>query len=226
MKLCSTCQLSKPLSGFYRHRSRADGYSDFCKDCARAAKLRSRADDRAELLALFGSACRRCGNDDRRVLELDHVNGGGTAERLADLRRGIHDRRFIEHVRADLASYQLLCANCHRIKTWEDRERRNGPVPAGRLPVERAAASTAARSAAAKRAWAARTAEVRSAQAARSLATKRAAGALKGGNQNVTHCKHGHEFTEENTYVLNGRRACRACRRGRAAAARAAKRAD
>ena len=36
-------------------------------------------------------------------------------------------------------------------------------------------------------------------------------------NARKTHCKHGHEFTDENTIRLSGnRRECRACRRGRA----------
>lgn len=36
-----------------------------------------------------------------------------------------------------------------------------------------------------------------------------------------THCLHGHEFTEANTYLHNGKRHCRACGRRRAAYQRA-----
>lgn len=38
--------------------------------------------------------------------------------------------------------------------------------------------------------------------------------AVKGrhGNTLKTHCKHGHEFTQANTYVNGGKRHCRTCR--------------
>ena len=32
-------------------------------------------------------------------------------------------------------------------------------------------------------------------------------------NRNITHCKHGHEFTEENTSFCQGRRRCKECSR-------------
>jgi hypothetical protein len=33
-------------------------------------------------------------------------------------------------------------------------------------------------------------------------------------NAQKTHCKHGHEFTAENTYLFRGRRTCKECNRG------------
>lgn len=45
------------------------------------------------------------------------------------------------------------------------------------------------------------------------------AGNAIGWNAEKTHCKHGHEFTPENTYVHRGERACRTCRSARARAA-------
>lgn len=47
----------------------------------------------------------------------------------------------------------------------------------------------------------------------------------RGGNGTKTHCKRGHEFTPENTYVgRTGQRWCRACQRIHAAATRQRKR--
>lgn len=39
-------------------------------------------------------------------------------------------------------------------------------------------------------------------------------------NRAKTHCKHGHEFTDDNTYInSNGNRACKTCMRARSSAA-------
>lgn len=67
----------------------------------------------------FGKKCCRCGFDDIRALQIDHVNGGGVKEyRL--LRGG---RNFYKKVLNDTnGSYQILCANCNWIKRSENNE--------------------------------------------------------------------------------------------------------
>ena len=55
---------------------------------------------------------------------------------------------------------------------------------------------------------------------------KVAKGRHSNGNTEKTHCKHGHEFTEKNTYYrANGRRKCKACNARRCRARRATLRA-
>ncbi len=74
------------------------------KDYARA---------RAAALAALGGQCVVCGLADPDVLDVDHIHGGGTAERRAIGSIGIH-RKI---VREGTEGYQLLCGNCHKRKT-------------------------------------------------------------------------------------------------------------
>jgi hypothetical protein len=71
---------------------------------------------REAVLVAYGECCLHCGIDDRRVLQLDHVNGGGAAERRRLSRQSIYRRalRLPDE-------YQLLCANCNWIKRSDDR---------------------------------------------------------------------------------------------------------
>lgn len=84
-----------------------------------------RARMRQALIMLLGGRCQRCGINDMRVLQLDHVNGGGRAERRA---RGYSGRGHADHMRAiasvlnDEGVFQLLCANCNWIKRSERGE--------------------------------------------------------------------------------------------------------
>lgn len=65
----------------------------------------------------LGGRCCQCGFDDWRALQVDHVNGGGRAHR----QRNGGWSYWISILRAVLANtgeYQLLCANCHMIKSY------------------------------------------------------------------------------------------------------------
>lgn len=72
---------------------------------------------RVDAMVYLGAECRVCHNSDFRVLEIDHVNGGGSAERRTTNRCTMYRK-----ILAGADGYQLLCANCHRIKTHFSRQ--------------------------------------------------------------------------------------------------------
>lgn len=72
---------------------------------------------RVQALMLLGGKCNRCENNDMRVLQIDHVNGGGTKEN-----KKIHSRGVAMRVMKLPSEYQVLCANCNWIKRWENNE--------------------------------------------------------------------------------------------------------
>lgn len=69
---------------------------------------------------LGGPRCKRCGFDDERALQIDHVHGGGVEER-----RRIGWRAVYERALKYPAEYQVLCANCNWIKRAERGETRS-----------------------------------------------------------------------------------------------------
>lgn len=67
-----------------------------------------------------------CLNGDHRVLEVDHINGDGYKVRqiFKSGYRGQSIDQKLKAVEAYRTRFQLLCANCHRIKTHENGEYR------------------------------------------------------------------------------------------------------
>ena len=73
---------------------------------------------RVSALMFMGGRCERCGNDDNRVLQFDHVHGGGRKDAL--LHGG--GAAIIKRIFATPARFQVLCANCNWIKRAERNE--------------------------------------------------------------------------------------------------------
>lgn len=76
-----------------------------------------------EIFGLLGNKCTMCGNTDQRILQIDHVHGGGTKERKkfhGDM--GKYYRHILRKLQEGSKEYQLLCANCNLIKRVERRE--------------------------------------------------------------------------------------------------------
>ena len=76
---------------------------------------------RAIVIKKLGNKCNWCGCDDYRVLIVDHYLGEGREEKR---KYGWsywkkHTNLSINELKVKL---QVLCANCHAIKTWKERE--------------------------------------------------------------------------------------------------------
>jgi hypothetical protein len=67
---------------------------------------------RQKVLLILGNKCCKCGFSDWRALQVDHINGCGSKNRL-NRHRSMKD--VVDHPE----KYQLLCANCNWIKKYE-----------------------------------------------------------------------------------------------------------
>lgn len=128
MKPCSVCREEKPLSEFRKHKDYPDGFKSICKECHANETREYKRNLRKACLQLLGIVCKKCGFSDERALQIDHVNGGGYAERLR-----LNTHQLYQRVLAHPEDYQTLCANCNWIKAFEAKEinkgRANTPTP-------------------------------------------------------------------------------------------------
>lgn len=86
--------------------------------------------ERRRALMWLGGRCVKCGFNDLRAIQIDHVKGGGRQDRKTG---GM--AAFYRRVIADTTgAYQALCANCNWIKRYEKREALGRPpgIPLGR----------------------------------------------------------------------------------------------
>jgi hypothetical protein len=73
-------------------------------------------------LTLFASYkktcfCSKCGNDDYRVLEFHHIQ-----EKEFNIGDSINRGFSKEKILLEIKKCEILCANCHRIETYESRK--------------------------------------------------------------------------------------------------------
>jgi hypothetical protein len=89
---------------------------------------------RAEILALLGNRCVRCGFSDPRALQIDHIHGKGREERYNG--GWTYYTNLLAKIKAGSKDYQILCSNCNWIKRSELKEdgrtewaKKNGVYP-------------------------------------------------------------------------------------------------
>lgn len=71
-------------------------------------------DRKKEVIASLGGKCVRCGNSDIRVLDINHIDRD-----RKDRHKQYSWLRRLKDWEKHKDNIELLCANCHRIHTWE-----------------------------------------------------------------------------------------------------------
>ena len=120
MKTCRDCGKELPYSEFYKNRNVADGYLNWCKPCNRVRYGGGRS-ERAKRDRLYFQeikverGCADCGYKANAVaLDFDHMPGAVKLYRIACM-AGM-SRALID---AEIAKCEVVCANCHRVRTAE-----------------------------------------------------------------------------------------------------------
>lgn len=128
-KTCSTCKNKLSVSDFARNSHSPDGYRSNCRECARGSKARWYVDNKGKVqskrknrrdktkyfvICEKQKPCMDCGKQyHHTMMEFDHVRGvksGTVSEMITSF--------SINKLKAEIAKCDLVCALCHRARTW------------------------------------------------------------------------------------------------------------
>lgn len=143
--ICKACQIDKPLSEYYQRKNAMGGTTPYtkCKPCHGAmtqawreqhpdwkarrqprSELREKHADKYAFVAKAKAVpCMDCKNSfPQECMDFDHVRG----EKLGNIAVMIWKNAPTQRVREEMEKCELICANCHRIRT---RKRMRVQVP-------------------------------------------------------------------------------------------------
>ena len=92
-------------------------------DKGKLDRKRYRERVKLKVVDILGNKCNHCGYTDIRALEIDHINGGGKlARRLfgGELKEWLYFLKVPDEL---IQRFQILCRNCHKLKTIEDKKK-------------------------------------------------------------------------------------------------------
>jgi hypothetical protein len=128
-KRCGRCRAEKPVEHFHR---RQGGYQTWCKDCRRSydaeyhratqpLRVEQKRERHAEFVEWYlalkaGKPCADCGlTYHPAAMQWDHLPGAAKLASVADLCRKNNRRRVLD----EIAKCELVCANCHAVRTFQ-----------------------------------------------------------------------------------------------------------
>jgi hypothetical protein len=124
MKLCRRCGETKPLDAFNKRTKNAGGLrvQPYCKECQRAYQ-RERPHAKAArkfVTEAKNRPCADCGVQyPHYVMDLDHRPGTTKKAGFNVLVKHGASRALLA---AEIAKCDVVCANCHRIRTYQRKQ--------------------------------------------------------------------------------------------------------
>jgi ribosomal protein S30 len=134
MKKCSQCHVDKPTVEFHKNARRKDGLQTMCIPCKKQHgavhykknidKYKVRAVTHRKDLSDWYSElkkdlkCSKCGNNHPAVLDFHHRDRTTKESTVAQLKSSRSNKQAILD---EIEKCDVLCANCHRILHWEER---------------------------------------------------------------------------------------------------------
>lgn len=92
-----------------------------CRECVRAKDQARDEERRALVVEAKSRPCMDCGQSyPYYVMDLDHRPGSGKVLNLAAMASG-RSRYSLDDIRAEIAKCDVVCANCHRVRTFATR---------------------------------------------------------------------------------------------------------
>jgi len=129
---CSRCKTDKPKSEFNKLSSSNRGYQRYCRVCARAYEKVWRINNKDKTAVIAKKHRQKASEYVRQikdnaqcmdckvrypyyVMDFDH---------LRDKRFSLAHRKdnHISRIKEEIAKCELVCANCHRIRTWKRKQ--------------------------------------------------------------------------------------------------------
>ena len=121
--LCLVCYEKQRDSTTKGKRLSQRKYREENRDKIRASQRNAKKRKKEEIHTLLGNKCVKCGFDDNRALQIDHINGGGYTERKEYSKNpSKYYKNILDSILNKENKYQLLCANCNWIKRFENNE--------------------------------------------------------------------------------------------------------
>ena len=130
-KVCTKCKEERPLESFHKNKSAPDGLAYQCKACTylrssewhqknktkRNKNLSTRNKQRKrEAVETFGNRCYDCGNTfPDCCFDFHHLDSDSK-----DMNPSAVLRLSKERIETELEKCVLLCANCHRIRHYDN----------------------------------------------------------------------------------------------------------